>query len=124
VIFLCFPVWIWRWWPPPIRPRTLAGSASRAGSAREGWENYTTLLTGASRRPPAACRWDDDVNSLIMAMGIAVGKIAISICRPMPSSISASPSGCFFFWMIFITLMLPVEVRILPTYEVSPISTC
>jgi hypothetical protein len=58
------------------------------------------------------------LNSLVMALIIAVGKIAISLhlglCRrvlPLPA-----PHGCF--WMIFITLMLPVEVRIIPTYKV------
>ena len=37
---------------------------------------------------------------------------------PSPSSTSAFRSACFFFWMIFITLMLPVEVRIMPTFKV------
>ncbi len=39
-------------------------------------------------------------------------------CRPLRSSSSASRCSMLFFWMIFITLMLPVEVRILPTYKV------
>lgn len=57
-------------------------------------------------------------NSLIMAMMIAVGKIAISLLSAFAIVYFRFPFRMFFFWMIFVTLMLPVEVRILPTYEV------
>jgi sn-glycerol 3-phosphate transport system permease protein len=57
-------------------------------------------------------------NSFIMAMGIAVGKIAISIIASFAIVYFRFPLRNFFFWMIFVTLMLPVEVRILPTYKV------
>lgn len=58
------------------------------------------------------------LNSLIMAMGIAVGKIIISLLSAFAIVYFRFPGRIFFFWMIFITLMLPVEVRIVPTYEV------
>ncbi len=58
------------------------------------------------------------LNSLIMALGITVGKIAISILSAFAIVYFRFPFRAFFFWMIFITLMLPVEVRILPTYKV------
>jgi sn-glycerol 3-phosphate transport system permease protein len=58
------------------------------------------------------------LNSLIMALGITVGKIAISIVSAYAIVYFRFPFRMFFFWMIFITLMLPVEVRILPTYKV------
>jgi sn-glycerol 3-phosphate transport system permease protein len=58
------------------------------------------------------------LNSLIMALGITVGKIAISIISAYAIVYFRFPFRMFFFWMIFITLMLPVEVRILPTYKV------
>ncbi len=58
------------------------------------------------------------VNSLIMAMMIAVGKIAISLISAFAIVYFKFPFRMGFFWMIFITLMLPVEVRILPTFEV------
>lgn len=58
------------------------------------------------------------LNSLAMAMMIAVGKIAISLLSAFAIVYFRFPFRMFFFWMIFITLMLPVEVRILPTYEV------
>lgn len=58
------------------------------------------------------------MNSLIMAMMIAVGKIIISLLSAFAIVYFRFPFRMGFFWMIFITLMLPVEVRILPTFEV------
>lgn len=57
-------------------------------------------------------------NSLVMALAIALGKIAISIISAYAVAFFRFPLRMVFFWMIFITLMLPVEVRIIPTYEV------
>ena len=58
------------------------------------------------------------MNSLIMALTIAVGKIAISIIASFAIVYFRFPLRNFFFWMIFVTLMLPVEVRIIPTFKV------
>jgi len=58
------------------------------------------------------------MNSLIMAMMISVGKITVSLLSAYAIVYFRFPFRMGFFWMIFITLMLPVEVRILPTYEV------
>ncbi len=82
-------------------------------------ENYrTVLLSGlgaSSSSPPVALMM---FNSLVMALAIALGKIAISIIAAYAIVYFKFPFRMTFFWMIFITLMLPVEVRILPTYEV------
>lgn len=58
------------------------------------------------------------MNSLVMAMMISIGKISISLLSAFAIVYFRFPFRMGFFWMIFITLMLPVEVRILPTYEV------
>ena len=58
------------------------------------------------------------VNSLVMAVGIAVGKIVISLLSAFAIVYFRFPGRTVFFWLIFLTLMLPVEVRIVPTYEV------
>jgi sn-glycerol 3-phosphate transport system permease protein len=58
------------------------------------------------------------LNSLISALVIAIGKIAISLLSAFAIVYFRFPLRTFFFWMIFVTLMLPVEVRILPTYQV------
>jgi sn-glycerol 3-phosphate transport system permease protein len=80
--------------------------------------NYATVLTqgvaGASTAPVGRMMF----NSLVMALAIAVGKITISILSAFAIVYFRFPLKNFFFWMIFITLMLPVEVRILPTYKV------
>jgi sn-glycerol 3-phosphate transport system permease protein len=57
-------------------------------------------------------------NTTIVALAIAVGKIAISILSAYAIVFFRFPGRMVAFWMIFITLMLPVEVRILPTYKV------
>jgi sn-glycerol 3-phosphate transport system permease protein len=58
------------------------------------------------------------VNSMVMAVGISVGKIAISLISAFAIVYFSFPFRRVLFWMIFLTLMLPVEVRIVPTYEV------
>ena len=58
------------------------------------------------------------LNSLAMAMMISLGKIAISLLSAFAIVYFRFPFRMTCFWMIFITLMLPVEVRILPTFEV------
>ena len=78
------------------------------------WENYSRALFAGVNVPVATML----VNSLIMAIGIAVGKIIISLLSAFAIVYFRFPFRTAFFWMIFITLMLPVEVRIVPTYEV------
>jgi sn-glycerol 3-phosphate transport system permease protein len=58
------------------------------------------------------------INSLITALIIVFGKITISILSAFAIVYFRFPMRMLFFWMIFVTLMLPVEVRILPTYKV------
>jgi sn-glycerol 3-phosphate transport system permease protein len=58
------------------------------------------------------------LNTAIVALAIAVGKIVISILSAYAIVFFSFPGRMLFFWMIFVTLMLPVEVRILPTYQV------
>jgi len=58
-------------------------------------------------------------NSLVMALGISVGKIAISVISAYAIVYFKFPLRPLFFWLIFVTLMLPVEVRIVPTFEVA-----
>jgi sn-glycerol 3-phosphate transport system permease protein len=72
-------------------------------------------IVGVSRATPALLLM---ANSLIMAIAIAVGKIVISLLSAFAIVYFRFPLKNFFFWMIFITLMLPVEVRIIPTYKV------
>jgi len=77
-------------------------------------ENYKKALFSGINVPVSTML----INSLIMAIGIALGKIAISLISAFAIVYFKFPGRTFFFWLIFLTLMLPVEVRIVPTYEV------
>jgi sn-glycerol 3-phosphate transport system permease protein len=82
-------------------------------------ENFKQTLFGAGLSgSEGAPVWRMLLNSLAMALMIAFGKIAISLLSAFAIVYFKFPFRMGFFWMIFITLMLPVEVRILPTFEV------
>lgn len=76
--------------------------------------NYQEALLSGMSAPV----WKMLLNSLIMALGITIGKIAISIISAYAIVYFRFPLKNLVFWLIFLTLMLPVEVRIVPTYEV------
>jgi sn-glycerol 3-phosphate transport system permease protein len=80
-------------------------------------ENYTRALFygGVSAREPVGGMM---LNSMIMALGIAIGKILISVLSAYAVVYFKFPFRKTAFWVIFITLMLPVEVRIYPTYKI------
>jgi sn-glycerol 3-phosphate transport system permease protein len=80
-------------------------------------ENYHQALTVGSGEVGATVG-TMMMNSLIMALGITFGKIFISLLAAFAIVYFRFRFRMFFFWMIFITLMLPVEVRILSTYKV------
>ena len=77
---------------------------------------YASVLMDGS--PGAGPVWRMLLVSGAMALAIAVGKIAISILSAYAITFFRFPFRMAAFWTIFITLMLPVEVRIIPTYSV------
>ena len=81
-------------------------------------QNYSQVLGAGSHKGSKAAVSNMLVNSLVMALAIPVGKIAISIIASFAIVFFRFPLRMFFFWMIFVTLMLPVEVRIIPTFKV------
>jgi sn-glycerol 3-phosphate transport system permease protein len=120
VLIFAFPIWI-----------TLVGSTHDVGAigrgdvplwfGAEGGENFALAWErggGGTRTtfavPAATMLW----NSLVMALLIAAGKIAISLVSAYAVVFFAFPGRMVFFWLIFLTLMLPVEVRIIPTFQV------
>lgn len=80
--------------------------------------NYKTVLThgvpGANGNAIAIMLW----NSFIMSLFIAIGKIVLSIVSAYAFVYFEFPLRRFCFWLILITIMLPVEVRIVPTFQV------
>jgi sn-glycerol 3-phosphate transport system permease protein len=117
VLVFAFPIWI-----------TLIGSTHDASTIGRGdvpllpgahaLENYITAWNsggGRFRTTPAGTML---FNSMVMAMLIAVGKISISLLSAYAVVFFRFHGRMLAFWLIFVTLMLPVEVRIIPTYQV------
>lgn len=81
------------------------------------WQNYASALTGGQGGRGASVAnmlWI----SLVMTLIIAIGKIVISLLSAFAIVYFRFPCRMLLFWLIFVTLMLPVEVRIIPTFDV------
>ncbi|MFJ5367709.1 sn-glycerol-3-phosphate ABC transporter permease UgpE [Bosea sp. CER48] len=117
VLIVAFPVWL-----------TFVASTWDAATVINGQmplypgpyflENYNRILfvgTSSTTREPVIGMM---VNSFIMAMTIALGKIFISVLSAYAVVYYRFPFRMTAFWIIFITLMLPVEVRIFPTFKI------
>lgn len=79
--------------------------------------NYGAVIVGAKEtgsQPVILLMW----NSLLMALAIAIGKILLAIVSAYAIVFFNFRFKMLCFWMIFLTLMLPVQVRIIPTYNV------
>ncbi|SLN75399.1 sn-glycerol-3-phosphate ABC transporter permease UgpE [Roseisalinus antarcticus] len=80
--------------------------------------NYSLVLGEGISAAGAPPLWIMLMNSTIMALSITIGKIVISLLSAFAVVYFKFPFRMLAFWTIFVTLMLPVEVRILPTFEV------
>ena len=116
ILVVVFPIWL----VFAASTQTLADVLDAPMSILPGRhmaENYgRALLEGTKNLGASAMTMVK--NSLIMALGISVGKIVISLLAAFAIVYFQFPLRGFCFWTIFITLMLPVEVRIMPTYKV------
>ena len=115
VIIIVFPVYV------ALVAATHGPSAMASGTmpllpGGELWANIQQVLT--EERRGVAQFWLMAWNSLWMAVIITAGKIAISIISAYAIVYFRFPGRVLAFWIIFITLMLPVEVRIIPTFKV------
>jgi sn-glycerol 3-phosphate transport system permease protein len=82
-------------------------------------DNYVHVLKSGSERGSSAPVSTMLFNSAVMALGVAIGKIVISILSAFAIVYFRFPLRKVFFWMVFLTLMLPIEVRIIPTFKVA-----
>ena len=117
VLFLCFPVWM-ALVASTHPPDALARAPIPLWFGDRAIENYTQLLSGGIPEAGGVPVGMMMINSLVMALGITIGKIIVSLLAAFAIVYFRFPFRMGFFWMIFMTLMLPVEVRILPTYDV------
>lgn len=81
-------------------------------------ETYTTVLTREGGFTGKITGFNMMLNSMILGLGFAVGKIVLSMLAAYALVYFRFRLATFFFWVIFTTLLLPLEVRILPSYEV------
>ncbi len=86
---------------------------------REFINNFVTVLTEGVTAAGGVPVWLMMANSLVMALGIALGKIAISITAAYAVVYFRFPFRKLAFALIFVTLMMPVEMRIVPTFNVA-----
>ena len=81
-------------------------------------ETYETVLTRKGGFTGKITGLNMMMNSMILGLGFALGKIVLSMLAAYAIVYFRFRLGTFFFWIIFTTLLLPLEVRILPSYEV------
>ena len=113
VAFIFFPIWL-AFVASTVTQPEIVRPPMPLLPGDQFFANYSKALTSGVNAPVATML----MNSLFMAMGIALGKIAISLLSAFAIVYFRFPGRKIFFWLIFLTLMLPVEVRIVPTYEV------
>ena len=114
VAVICFPIYL-AFVASTITHDEVVTPPMRLLPGGHFFENYReALLTGANAPVLRML-----MNSAIMALGIAVGKISISMLSAFAIVYFRFRFRRVFFWLIFLTLMLPVEVRIVPTFEVA-----
>ena len=114
VLFIFFPIWL-AFVASTVSQPEIVKPPMPLWPGDKFLDNYSKALVSGINAPVARMLF----NSGVMAFGIALGKIAISLLSAFAIVYFRFPGRRFFFWMIFLTLMLPVEVRIVPTYEVA-----
>lgn len=113
VLFTFFPIWL-AFVASTVTQPEIVQPPMPLWPGGQFFENYGKALFSGVNVPVLTML----MNSLVMAIGIALGKIAISLLSAFAIVYFKFPGRTTFFWLIFLTLMLPVEVRIVPTYEV------
>ena len=117
VLLVVFPVYL-AFVGATLDPATIANGQMGVVPGNRFIENMSRVLLagagGSTREPVLHMLW----NSFVMAMVIAIGKIVISILSAYAVVYFRFPLRKTAFWVIFMTLMLPVEVRIYPTYKI------
>ena len=118
VFITAFPLYV-TFVASTLLPQDIAQVPMQLFPGTHGWDYYREAWSkgsaGTYLSPPAATPL---LNSLIVALVVTFGKISVSLLSAYAVVFFKFPGRMIFFWMIFITLMLPVEVRILPTYQV------
>ena len=117
LIIIAFPVYV-TFVASTMTPQEVLAAPMSLIPSSHLIENYTQVLFGGSVKLSSAPVGQMMLNSLVMALLISFGKIVISLLSAFAIVYFKFPFRNLAFWLIFVTLMLPVEVRIMPTYKV------
>ncbi len=117
VIFLIFPVWM-LFASSTHSVDTIIKEGLQLMPGNEGFDAYKTALMSSTGFTDTATGLRMLMNSTIMGLGFSIGKIAISMCAAYALVYFRLPFASLIFWLIFSTLLLPLEVRIVPSYAV------
>ncbi|MFM2477096.1 sn-glycerol-3-phosphate ABC transporter permease UgpE [Celerinatantimonas sp. MCCC 1A17872] len=116
VVVVAFPVWI-ALVIATHDNHTFMSGVTPLWFGKEGLKVFAMLFNGSAATGGVSVA-HMLYNSALMALGITFGKIAISILSAYAVVFFRFPGRMVAFWAIFMTLMLPVEVRIMPTFQV------
>ena len=114
IAIICFPIWF-TFVASTVTQQDIIRPPMPLLPGPHMFENYTKAWNEGVNAPVSTMLF----NSTVMALGITFGKIFISILSAFAIVYFRFPGRMLCFWLIFLTLMLPVEVRIVPTYEVA-----
>ncbi len=119
VLMVAFPIWV-TFVASTHRPEDIMTAPIPLWPGTQLFANYSELLFSGLKNPSAGGvpLWRMMANSLVMALIIAIGKIVLSFMAAFAIVYFRFPFRMAAFWLIFMTLMLPVEVRIVPTFKV------
>lgn len=117
VLFLVTPLWV-AFASSTHAPETLLRDGLQFWVGDRFWKTYSDVLfeTGGVTKTSTAATML--FNSLVLGMGFAIGKIVISMLAAYAIVYFRFRLAMPMFWVIFLTLLLPLEVRIVPSYEV------
>mgnify|MGYP000116361537 CR=1 FL=1 len=97
---------------------TIAREGLQFGFSDQMRVNYEMAMIGNTSFTGTVNGFRMLMNSMILGFGFAIGKIVISMMAAYAIVYFRLRFATFAFWTIFTTLLLPLEVRILPTYEI------
>ncbi len=116
-LFMSLPVWI-AFMTSTHAPETILRTGLQFLPGGHGFETYKAVLFEEGGVMKAVLGVTMLKNSMILGIGFAIGKVIISMLAAYAIVYFRFRAGTFLFWIIFMTLLLPLEVRIIPSYEV------
>ncbi len=116
IVFSLFPIWIGFTASTLTLPELIRGEVGIFAIGSDIFANYKEILSNnlnGLQINASQLFW----NSLVLAMLVTLGKLIISIFSAYAIVFFRVPFENFFFWLIFMTLMLPVEIRLVPSFK-------